>query len=124
MTIAKHPVKKILVDSGSSTDVLFYDAFVRMGLSPSLLRSVSTPLVGFSRSPVGVEGEITLMVTAGEPPHQSTISVTFTVVRVPSMYNVILGRPGLNRLDAIVSTKQLLIRFPTKFEVGEMKGDQ
>ena len=43
MTIAKHPVKKILVDSGSSTDVLFYDAFVRMGLSPSLLRLKTQP---------------------------------------------------------------------------------
>lgn len=32
MMIAKHDTRKILGDSGSSNDVLFYDAFVQMNL--------------------------------------------------------------------------------------------
>lgn len=35
MIIANHDVKKILVDNVSSADVLFYDAFIQMDLSPS-----------------------------------------------------------------------------------------
>ena len=33
LVIAKHDVKRIIVDNESSTDILFYDAFQRMKLS-------------------------------------------------------------------------------------------
>ncbi|GAV84266.1 hypothetical protein CFOL_v3_27710 [Cephalotus follicularis] len=50
--------------------------------------------------------------------------MTFLVVDTPSPYNAIIGRPGLNLLEAIVSTKHLLMKFPTRFGVGEVRGDQ
>lgn len=50
--------------------------------------------------------------------------MTFTVVRLPSAYNVILRRLGLNILNAVISIKCLLIHFPTKNGVNEMHGDQ
>lgn len=71
-----------------------------------------------------VEGEITLPVTAKTPPCQSTVFIKFLVVRVPLAYNAILGRPGLNILDAIISTRWLLVRFPTDRGVGEMRGER
>lgn len=58
MTIAKYNVKKVLIDSGSSTNVLFYNTFVWMNLSKNQLKHVSTSLVGFSRKSVRVEGEL------------------------------------------------------------------
>jgi len=122
MTIAKHLVRRIMIDSGSSTDVLFYDAFSRMSLPSNQLRPVHTPLVGFTKDFVGVEGEITLSVMAGSPPRQSTVMMTFTVVKLPSPYNIILGRPELNLLDAVIFTKRLLVQFPTPYSVGEIRG--
>ena len=95
-----------------------------MRLSADRLERVSTPLVGFVGEAVTVEGEITLSVTARTEPRQSTVHLTFTIVQVPSVYNTILGRPGLNALKAIVSTYHLLVRFLTKNGVGEMRGDQ
>ena len=50
--------------------------------------------------------------------------MTFMVVQVPSTYNAILGRTGLNALRAIVSTYHLLVRFLTKNEVEKIRGDQ
>jgi len=41
MMIAKHPVKKIMVDSGSSSNILFYDAFTMMNLFSDQIRSCS-----------------------------------------------------------------------------------
>lgn len=38
MTIAKHDVKQILVDSESLADILFYNIFVQMNLPESQLR--------------------------------------------------------------------------------------
>ncbi|GAV80969.1 hypothetical protein CFOL_v3_24428 [Cephalotus follicularis] len=50
--------------------------------------------------------------------------MTFLVVDTPSPYNAIVGRPCLNLMDAIVSTRHLLMKFPTRFGVGEVHGDQ
>ncbi|GAV71999.1 hypothetical protein CFOL_v3_15488 [Cephalotus follicularis] len=50
--------------------------------------------------------------------------MTFMVVDTPSPYNAIIGRPGLNLMEAIVSTRYLLMKFPTRFGVGEARGDQ
>ena len=123
-TIAKYDVKRILVDNGSSTNVLFYAVFSRIDLSKYRLHEVSTLLIGFTDDSVQVEGEITLSTTIGTSPRLSTVFLTYTVVRIPSAYNAILGRPGLNALRAVVSTYHLLVRFPTKYGIGELRGDQ
>lgn len=65
MTIMKYPVKKIMVDSGSSMDILFYSAFVKMNISSCLLKSIFTSLVGFIGDSIEVEGEITIPVMVG-----------------------------------------------------------
>jgi hypothetical protein len=38
---------KLLVDNGSSTDIIFADAFDKMGLSKDLLQRPDTSLYGF-----------------------------------------------------------------------------
>ena len=48
----------------------------------------------------------------------------FIVVESPSAYNVILGRPNLNRIRAVVSTYALAIKFSTPQGTGTLKGDQ
>ncbi|KAK2999310.1 hypothetical protein RJ639_022829 [Escallonia herrerae] len=48
-------VKRVLVDNGSSTEVLFYDAFKKMNITTDRLRKMDTPLHGFSNHPITVE---------------------------------------------------------------------
>lgn len=62
ITIVKHPVRRILVNSESSADVLFYDTFVRMNLTLNCIRPVSIPLVTFNGELVGIEGKIILFI--------------------------------------------------------------
>ncbi|GAV90243.1 hypothetical protein CFOL_v3_33652 [Cephalotus follicularis] len=50
--------------------------------------------------------------------------MTFLVVDTPSPYNAIVGRPCLNLMEAIVSTRYLVMKFPTRFGVGEVQGNQ
>jgi hypothetical protein len=50
--------------------------------------------------------------------------VEFLVVDCLSAYNVIIGRPTLNKLRAVTSTYHLLVRFPTEHGIEELKGDQ
>ncbi|WP_212635206.1 hypothetical protein, partial [Salmonella enterica] len=42
----------------------------------------------------------------------------------PSSYNAILGRPWIHELKAVPSTYHQVIRFPTKWGVKEIFGQQ
>ncbi|KAK3002092.1 hypothetical protein RJ639_021794 [Escallonia herrerae] len=116
-------VKRVLIDNRSSAEILFYDAFKKMNIPTNCLRKMDAPLYGFSNHPVAVEGIIALPVAIGTPPAQANFMLDFVVVKVPSAYNAILGRPTLNQLQAIVSTYHLKMKFPTEHEIGEVKGD-
>ncbi|KAK3033701.1 hypothetical protein RJ639_033925 [Escallonia herrerae] len=124
LRVGNFDVKRILVDNGSSAEVLFYEAFPKMNIPSDRLRKMDTPLYGFSNHPVAVEGIIALPVAIGTPPTQAKLMLDFVVVRVPSAYNAILGRTALNQLKAVVFTYHLKMKFPTEHGVGEVKGDQ
>ncbi|XP_058078669.1 uncharacterized protein LOC131226999 [Magnolia sinica] len=124
MTIANRKVYRILVDTESSADVMYSEAFERMRIPRSHLRPVKTPLHGFARERVISEGAISFPVTAGEGQHQITLMVDFLVVNVPSVHNVILGRPSLNAMRAAVSTYHPMMKFPTKDGIGHLRDDQ
>ncbi|KAK3012500.1 hypothetical protein RJ639_008524 [Escallonia herrerae] len=122
--VGNFDIKRILVDNGSSADVLFYEAFQKMNISPDRLQKIETPLYGFSNHPIVCEGIIALPVTVGAPPTQAKLMLDFVVVRVPSAYNAILGRTALNQLRDVVSTYHMKMKFPTENGVGDVKGDQ
>lgn len=50
--------------------------------------------------------------------------VKYLVVDAPFPYNVILGRPGPNKFQAVVSTHHLKLKFLTRNGIGEARGDQ
>ncbi|GAV85112.1 hypothetical protein CFOL_v3_28551, partial [Cephalotus follicularis] len=116
--------KRILIDSDSSADILYKHAFDQLKIPVDQLKPVKTPLVGFAGEMVNPLGSIDLSVVAGTAPRQTQVQMTFLVVDKPSPYNAIIGRPGLNLMEAIVSTRHLLMKFPTRFGVGEARGDQ
>ena len=51
-------------------------------------------------------------------------SIRLLVVDCPSSYNMIIGRPMLNRWKAATSTYCLKVKFPTENGVGKVNGDQ
>ncbi|KAJ3704748.1 hypothetical protein LUZ61_008453 [Rhynchospora tenuis] len=117
-------IKRILVDTGSSADVLYFDALKQLNLATFPLTPMHTPLVGFAGDRVVPLGTIELDVVFGEAPRDVSIKIKFIVVNAPSAYNAILGRKSLNSIGAIASTKHLMIKFPTKEGVGVSRGEQ
>ena len=116
--------KRILVDNGSSADVIYLPAFQQLKLDPKRLRSFDSPFISFSGDKVYPKGIVTLTVTMGAYPMQLTRQLDFLVVDCPSSYNVIIGRPTLNKWKVATSTYCLKVKFPTDNGVGEVKGDQ
>ena len=68
LLIADYSIKRVLVDNGSSTDILYYPAFQQMNLGRDQLRPVHSPLVGFGGIKVQPVGTITLPVVVGAHP--------------------------------------------------------
>ena len=85
---------------------------------------VNAPLVGFRGTRVHPLSAVTLSVTVGDYPQQITKDITFLVVDYSSAYNAILGHPTLNSWKAMTSTYHLIIKFPTEYGMGEVRGDQ
>ncbi|XP_065636727.1 uncharacterized protein LOC136070561 [Quercus suber] len=124
LLIADYKTRRVLIDNGSSADILYFPAFQHMRLGRDLLRPTSSPLVGFGGMKVQPVGSISLPVTVGAYPQQVTKEVNFLVVDCSSSYNAIIGRPTLNRWKAVTSTYHLLVKFPTEHGVGRVQGDQ
>ena len=116
--VANKTVHRVLVDNGSSADIIFASTFDKMGIEREKLEPVSTHLRGFSREKVLPLGSIQLVLTLGDPPCQATTTARFLVVDAPSAYNMLLGKPSLNALKAIPSAYHMMIKFPTTSGVG------
>ncbi|XP_072084305.1 uncharacterized protein [Arachis hypogaea] len=88
-----------------------------MKLSNNILQPYFGDLVGFSGERVPVLGSVWLQTTLGEQPLYRTQDIQYLVVDCFSPYNVILGRPFLNKFAAIVSTLHLCVKFPVQDNV-------
>jgi len=70
------------------------------------------PIYGFSGEQVSTRGYIDLHTVFQEGTQTKTITIRFLIVDAPTSYNILLGRPSLNTLGAVVSTPHLAMKFP------------
>ena len=122
--MANKTIHWVLVDNGSSSDIIFASSFDRICIEREKLEPVSTHLQGFSREKVLPLGSIQLVLTLGDPPCKATTAVKFLIVDAPSAYNMLLGRPSLNAIKVIPFAYHMMIKFPTIGGVGMVRGDQ
>ncbi|XP_021979156.1 uncharacterized protein LOC110875265 [Helianthus annuus] len=123
--VGDYRMRIILVDTGSSEDIIYEHCFNRMQSEDrKLLESVHAPIKGFTGEKVDPIGQITFPVTFGQEPRERTILLTFLVVRAESYHNVIIGRFTLGKLDAIVSTARGFMKFPTPRGVATIFRDK
>ena len=109
------------MDNSSSMDIIYLSAFQQLKLDPGTLCPFESPLVSFSGGWVYSKGIVTLTVTVVSYPQQLTRQLDFLVVDCPFPYNVIIGKPTLNRWKATTFTYCLKVKFPMENGVGEVK---
>ncbi|GAU40449.1 hypothetical protein TSUD_397690 [Trifolium subterraneum] len=123
--IANFDVRRILVDQGSSCDIMYSGLFKVLQLTEeNLVPYVGSDLQGFNGSTTKPWGYVDLIVTFGENKAMKSVKVKFLVVDCPSLYNCIIGRPTLAELFAVSSTIHLKLKYYTKDgQVATINGD-
>jgi len=82
-------------------------------------------LYGFAGDQVEVRGHIELRTTFTDGTTSRTASIWYLVVNAPSTYNILLGRPALNNIGAIASTRHMKMKLPSlEGMVITIKSDQ
>uniref|UniRef100_A0A2N9IQ60 Uncharacterized protein n=1 Tax=Fagus sylvatica TaxID=28930 RepID=A0A2N9IQ60_FAGSY len=120
LRIGEFDVKRVLIDPGSSVEIMYESLFRGLGLGKKDLSRTEGPLSGFSGETVIPSGKVTINVRAG------TVSspTEFFVLNTFSPYNAILGRPWLHRMGVVPSTLHQRLRFLTPQGIMEIMGDQ
>ncbi|XP_026430820.1 uncharacterized protein LOC113327920 [Papaver somniferum] len=110
---------KVLVDMGSSVDILFYNAFKAIGYKDADMIPSTYTRYGFNGVATNTKGEINMTIFAGEV----ETNVTVCVVDLESPYNGLMGRPWIHEIKGVASTYHQVIRFPMPSGIGEIRGN-
>ncbi|CAN6933850.1 unnamed protein product [Brassica oleracea] len=113
-------VTRILVDTGSSVDLIFSKTLQRMDVKDYELKTCKRPLTSFAGDTTMTIGTVKLPVyVAG-----ITKIVKFVVIESPAIYNAILGTPWIHSMKAVPSTYHQCIKFPITSGTYTLKGNQ
>nr|GEW57929.1 reverse transcriptase domain-containing protein [Tanacetum cinerariifolium] len=94
--IGGHFVHRMYVDGGSSSEILYKHCFNRFRSEVrSEMIPATTPLVGFSGEIIWPLGQISPLVKIGDEKHLTSAWMNLMIIRSPSPYNGIIGRPGV-----------------------------
>ncbi|GKA50637.1 reverse transcriptase domain-containing protein [Tanacetum coccineum] len=111
--IGGHFIHRIYVDGGSASEILYEHCFNR--LRPEVKNQMVpaiAPLIGFSGEIIWPMGQILLPIKIGDAEHFTSTRMNFVIVRSPSPYNGIIGRPGVRKIQAVPSTAHGMLKFP------------
>ena len=120
LRIGGYDVKKVMVDQGSTAEIMYPDLYKGLSLRVEDLMPYSSPLVSFEGKVIIPKGQIRLPVQTGS----ETVEVDFIVVDAYSPYTAIVARPWLHTLEAVSSTLHQKVKYPSKGQIEEILGDQ
>ena len=113
-------VKRVLIDLGSSTDLLQMSAYRQIGLSSSALENSRHILYGFNGATTTSLGDVVLPVQVGPV----TSNMQFLVVKDLSYFNAIMGCVGFHSINSIPSTYHQMVSYLIEDEQINLFGSQ
>ncbi|GKF94992.1 reverse transcriptase domain-containing protein [Tanacetum coccineum] len=101
------------IDGGASADILYEHCFQKLRPEvKSQLNPATTSLTGFTGEKIWPMGQLRLPVIVGNKEHSTIAWMNFMVIRSPSPYNGIIGRPGISAIRVVPSTAHGMLKFP------------
>ena len=118
LRIGGYNVKRVMVDQGSATEIMYPNLYKGLGLKPEDLTIYSSPLVSFEGKMVVPKGQIRLPVQAAT----DVVEVDFIMVDAFSPYTAIMGKLWLHSLGAVSSTLHQKVKYPSGGQVLKIVG--
>ena len=101
--IANFMVSKVLIDQGSSINILYWKTLQRLEVSLDTFHPHAGPLLGFAGKRLEIIDYMDLMTTFGQGKHSKSFTIRYLLVDVDTSYFSLIDRKTLNELRAIVS---------------------
>nr|GEY35383.1 reverse transcriptase domain-containing protein [Tanacetum cinerariifolium] len=119
--IGDHCIHHMYVDGGSASEILYEHCFnqLRPKIKNQLVPAI-TLLIGFSGEVIWPIGKIQLLVIIGDEEHSASAWMNFMVIR-SSPYNGIIRRPGVRKLQAVLSTAHGVQKIHVEGEIITLK---
>lgn len=121
--VAINGLEKMLVDNGSSINIIYRATFDKMEVDHELT-PITSPLYEFTSDNIISRVKITIAMEIGMAPLTAHHFMEFLVVDYRSAYYGVFGRPNLKELWVVTSIYNLCIKFPTKNGIATIRGDQ
>ncbi|XP_030939617.1 uncharacterized protein LOC115964450 [Quercus lobata] len=109
LRIAGYDVKRVMIDQGNETEIMYTDLFKGLGLKPEDLDQYDAPLIGFDGNTTIPKGRIRLPVLTGD----RIVNVDFIVMDAFLPYTTILARLWLHAMGAVASTLHVKVKYLT-----------
>lgn len=123
-TVTSKKFDRILVDTGSSVDVMFKSTLYEIGITYLRIEHTNTSLKGFSEGRLTPLDVVEISSTIGSAPSEKTMILNFVLVDEESPYQIILGRPFLRVSKPVLSNRYLTLKYRVNGVFGVIRGDQ
>ena len=121
--IDRYCLTRVLMDGGSSVNLIYEDTVRRMGINLSRISRSNTTFEGVIP---GIEacgrGSVVLRVTFGPPGNSRSEELLFIVAPFQSGYHALLGRPAFPRFNALPHYGYLTLKMPGPHGVITVSG--
>ena len=106
-------ITRVLMDGGSSLNLIYEDTVRRMGINPSRISQSNTTFEGVIPGVQAYDrGSIILEVTFGSPGNSRSEELLFTIAPLQSGYQALLGRTAFIRFNAVPHYAYLTLKMP------------
>ena len=113
-------MKKVMVDQGSSVEIMYPDLYKRLNLKVEDLTPYSSLLVSFEGKIIIPKGQIRLPVQTGS----EVVEVDFIVMDAYFPYTTIVAKSWLYMLETVSSTLHQKVKYPLEGYIKKILGDQ
>ena len=115
---------RVLMDGGSSLNLIYQDIVRKMGIDPTKISRSNTTFKGVTPGPgAHCTGSLLLKVIFGFPDNFRSEHLTFHIAPFQSGYQALLGREAFTRFNAIPHCASLTLKMPSPRGIITVNGN-